>query len=491
MSTQYLYDAIVIGSGPNGLAAAITLARAGRSVIVYEAKDTIGGGSRSKELTLPGFTHDVCSAIHPLAIASPFMRSVPFAKYGLEWVYPPAEVAHPFDDGSAAVLYQSIAETIATLGNDATAYQRHVAPLVTQWDTITEALLGPLRPQAIICHPFSLAGFGLAAIRSARSLAETWFTEKQARALFGGLSAHSMLPLEQPPSAAFGLVLCLAGHAGGWPFPRGGSQKIVDALAGYLRSLGGEIVTGVEVTSLEMLPSARSYLFDVTPRQLLRIAGNHLPAGYKRQLQRYRYGPGAFKLDYALDGPIPWKAQQCTRAGTVHLGNTFSEIAESEWAVSHGANPEKPYVLVAQQSLFDPTRVPEGKQTAWAYCHVPNGSTYDMTERIETQIERFAPGFRDRVLARHVMTPQDLEHYNANYIGGDINGGIQDFLQLFTRPTVRISPYTTPNKRIYLCSSSTPPGGGVHGMCGYHAALAAIHNADSGHPGTLRIASRN
>ncbi|MEO8974131.1 MAG: NAD(P)/FAD-dependent oxidoreductase [Ktedonobacteraceae bacterium] len=476
MSTHYKYDAIVIGSGPNGLAAAITLARAGRSVLVCEAKDTIGGGSRSKELTLPGFVHDVCSAIHPLGISSPFMRSLPLEQYGLEWVHSPAQVAHPFDDGSAAVLYSSIGETIATLGSDAVAYQQHMAPLVAHWDTIAGAFLGPLRPVAMMRHPFALAGFGLAAIRSARNLAEDWFKEKHARALFAGLSAHSMLSLEQAPSAAFGLMLGLSGHVGGWPFPRGGSQHIVNALAGYLRSLGGEIITDMEVTSLEMLPTTRAYLFDVTPRQLLRIAGNHLPAGYQHRLQRYRYGPGAFKLDYALNGPIPWKAEECTLAGTVHLGGTFSEIAESEWAVSHGTNPEKPYVLVAQQSLFDATRAPGGKQTAWAYCHVPNGSNFDMTERIEAQIERFAPGFRERILARHVMAPRDLEQYNANYIGGDINGGAQDFLQLFTRPTIRISPYTTPNRHIYLCSSSTPPGGGVHGMCGYYAALAAIQH---------------
>ncbi|HLX39088.1 MAG TPA: NAD(P)/FAD-dependent oxidoreductase, partial [Ktedonobacteraceae bacterium] len=334
MSTHYQYDAVVIGAGPNGLAAAITLARAGRSVIVLEAKDTIGGGSRSKELTLSGFVHDVCSAIHPLGIASPFMRSIPLAKYGLTWLHSPAEVAHPFDDGSAAVLYQSIGETIATLGNDAAAYQQHMAPLVSHWDTIVDAFLGPLRPAAMMRHPFALAGFGLAAIRSAHSLAETWFKGKHARALFAGLSAHSMLPLEQPPSAAFGLMLGLSGHVGGWPFPRGGSQHIVNALARYLRSLGGEIVTNIDVTSLEMLPSTGMYLFDVTPRQLIRIAGNHLPTEYQHQLQRYRYGPGAFKLDYALDGPIPWKAQECTQAGTVHLGNTFSEIAESEWAVT-------------------------------------------------------------------------------------------------------------------------------------------------------------
>jgi phytoene dehydrogenase-like protein len=476
MTTHYNYDAIVIGSGPNGLAAAITLARTGRSVIVYEAKDTIGGGSRSKELTLPGFVHDVCSAIHPLGIASPFMRSLPLDQYGLEWVHSPAQLAHPFDDGSAAVLYKSIGETIATLGNDAVAYQQHIAPLVSHWDTIAEAFLGPLRPVTMMRHSLKLAGFGLAAIRSARSLAEAWFKGNQARALFAGLSAHSMLPLEQTPSAAFGLMLGLSGHVGGWPFPRGGSQHIVDALADYLRSLGGEIITDMEVTSLEMLPSAQTYLFDVTPRQLLRIAGNHLPARYQHQLQRYRYGPGAFKLDYALDGPIPWQAQECTQAGTVHLGNTFSEIAESEWAVSHGKTPNKPYVLVAQQSLFDTTRAPTGKHTAWAYCHVPNGSDFDMTERIEAQIERFAPGFRDRILARHVLSPRNLEHYNANYIGGDINGGAQDFLQLFTRPTIRISPYTTPNRHIYLCSSSTPPGGGVHGICGYYAAQAAIHH---------------
>lgn len=475
MSTYYKYDAVIIGSGPNGLAAAITLARTGRSVIVFEAKDTIGGGSRSKELTLPGFVHDVCSAIHPLGIASPFMRSLPLEQYGLEWIHSPAQMAHPFDDGSAAVLYKSIGETSATLDNDAAAYQQHIAPLVAHWDTIAEAFLGPLRPVTMIRHPFALAGFGLAAIRSARSLAEAWFKGKHARALFAGLSAHSMLPLEQAPSAAFGLMLGLSGHVGGWPFPRGGSQHIVDAMADYLRSLGGKIVTGVDVQSLEMLPLARAYLFDVTPRQLLRIASNHLPTGYQRQLQHYRYGPGVFKLDYALDGPIPWKAPECTLAGTVHLGGTLSAIAESERAVTHGTNPEKPYVLVAQQSLFDATRAPEGKQTAWAYCHVPNGSDFDMTERIEAQIERFAPGFRDRILARHALSPHDLEQYNANYIGGDINGGVQDFLQLFTRPTVRISPYTTPNRHIYLCSSSTPPGGGVHGMCGYYAALAALH----------------
>jgi phytoene dehydrogenase-like protein len=481
MSIQQNYEAVVVGSGPNGLAAAVALAQAGYSVCVVEAKETIGGGARSMELTLPGFVHDVCSAIHPLAVGSPFLRSLPLEQYGLEWIHPPTLLAHPLDDGSAVLLKRSVESTAASLicDKDVQAYYHSMAPLVADWPILADAFLGPLRLQSIL-HPFTLVRFGLKALRSARGLAQHLFKGERARALFAGLAAHSMLPLEQPPSAAFGLMLAIVGHAVGWPIPRGGSQKIVEALTAYLRALGGDIVTGMEITHLKQLPSSRVILFDVTPRQLLRIASDQLPAGYQHRLQRYRYGPGVFKIDYALDRPIPWKAQECLLAGTVHLGGTLEEIALSERQIWHGEPPTHPYVLVAQQSLFDPSRAPQGKQTAWVYCHVPNGSIFDMTERIEAQVERFAPGFREHILARHVMTPAQMEHYNPNYIGGDINGGVADFLQLFTRPTWRLVPYATPNKRLYLCSSSTPPGGGVHGMCGYYAARAALHYLSTG-----------
>ena len=375
------------------------------------------------------------------------------------------------------LLERSVEETADTLGRDAKAYRELMEPLVARWETLANAFLGPLRPQFML-HPFVLARFGLNAIRSARSLADALFQGERARALFAGLSAQSMLRLEQPPSAAFGLVLGLAGHAIGWPLPRGGAQSIVNALAGYLRSLGGEIITRFEVKSIDSLPPSRAVLFDITPRPLLDIAGHHLPDRYKRSLQRFRYGPGVFKIDFALDGPIPWKATECLRSGTVHLGGTLPEIATSEQQVWKGEPPERPYILLAQQSLFDETRAPAGKQTVWAYCHVPNGSTIDMTERIEAQIERFAPGFRDRILAWYTMNAVEMEHYNPNYIGGDINGGVADLWQLFTRPTLRLVPYATPNKRLYMCSSSTPPGGGVHGMCGYYAAKTALSNLD-------------
>jgi phytoene dehydrogenase-like protein len=465
------YDAIVVGSGPNGLAAAIRLAQAGLSVVVYEAKETIGGGMRSAELTLPGFVHDICSAIHPVGIASPFFRELPLDKHGLEWIQPLAPLAHPFDDGTAAMLERSIDATGNTLDVDAAAYKRLMEPLVSNWDKLETDLLGPLHfPQ----HPMAMARFAFNAFRSAHHLAICRFKKEHARGLFAGLAAHSMMPLRKPITAAFGLILGILGHAKGWPIPLGGSQRIANALASYFRSLGGEIITGRYVEHMNQLPSARVILFDVTPRQLLRIAGHSFPSQYRHKLKCYRYGPGVFKIDWALSEPIPWKAKECARAGTVHLGGTLKEIEQSEREVWKGKHPANPFVLMAQQSLFDRTRAPENKQTAWGYCHVPHGSVVDMTERIESQIERFAPGFRDCILARSTKNTMEFEAYNTNYVGGDINGGVQDLYQLFTRPVARMVPYSTPLKGIYICSSSTPPGGGVHGMCGYHAANAAI-----------------
>jgi phytoene dehydrogenase-like protein len=472
MPTRDAYDAVVVGAGPNGLAAAIVLAQAGRSVLVREAHATIGGGARTAELTLPGFLHDVCSAIHPLSLTSPFLRQLPLAQYGLEWIQPPAALAHPLDDGSAVLVERSVAATSATLGPDARSYRSLMQPLVDHWFAMAEDLLGPfpLPPK----HPLPLVGFGLSAIWPAEWLARWRFTGTRAAALFAGLSGHSMLPFDNWMTAAYGLTLGASAHAVGWPLARGGSQRIVDALAAHLCALGGKIETGTPVTTIDELPAARHYLFDVTPRQLLRLAGDKLPGGYQRQLSRFRYGPGVFKVDWALDGPIPWRAPECARAATVHLGGTFQEIAAAEKAVGRGQHPERPYMLLAQATLFDPTRAPAGGHTVWAYCHVPNGSTVDMTKRLEVQIERFAPGFRDRIKARSVRNAPAMEAYNANYVGGDINGGVQDWRQFWTRPVARVVPYSTPNPSIYLCSSSTPPGGGVHGMCGYHAAQAVL-----------------
>jgi phytoene dehydrogenase-like protein len=469
-------DAVVVGAGPNGLAAAIEMACAGLSVRVLEAADTVGGGARSAELTLPGFVHDVCSAIHPLGIASPFFRSLPLADHGLEWVEPPAALAHPFDDGGAALLARSPDAAMPTLGEDDERWGRLFAPLVRNPESLLDEILAPLHVPA---HPLTLARFGLRALLPATTVARRSFRGARARGLFAGLAAHSMLPLERPASAAFGLMLGLLGHAVGWPFPRGGSQALSDALASYLRSLGGEIETGRRVESLAELGETRLVVLDVTPRGLLELAGDRLPDRYRSRLERYRYGPGVFKLDWALAGPIPWRADECSRAATVHLGATLEEIAASEAAPAQNRSAERPYVLLAQQSLFDPTRAPAGRHTAWAYCHVPNGSSVDMTEQVESQVERFAPGFRERILARSALGPADLERSNPNYVGGDINGGLADLRQLLTRPVARWSPYSTPLPGVFLCSASTPPGGGVHGMCGFHAARAALRSIQS------------
>jgi phytoene dehydrogenase-like protein len=465
------YDAVIVGGGPNGLAAGIVLAQSSLSVLLIEARGRVGGGSRTQELTLPGYHHDVCSAIHPMAAASPFFRTLPLDDFGLAWIDPPAALAHPLDDGTAAILATSLEATAEGLGRDRDSYRGLFEPLVREQQRLFPDLLGPLRwPK----NPLLVARFGLLAIRSARSLADAYFETVQARALFAGCAAHAILPFDRAATAAIGLVLMLAGHAHNWPFPRGGSETLARALAGYFTSLGGEIETERPVRSIEDLPSARVVLFDVTPRQLIAICGDRLPSGYRSRLERYRYGPGVFKLDWALDRPIPWKARRCAEAGTVHLGGTLEAIAAAENDVWRGVASERPYVLVAQQSLFDPTRAPAGKHTGWAYCHVPHGSTLDMTHAIENQVERFAPGFRDCILERSRMSPSDFQSYNENYVGGDITGGVTDLGQLFTRPVARANPYATPDRGIYICSSSTPPGAGVHGMCGYFAARSAL-----------------
>jgi phytoene dehydrogenase-like protein len=440
---------------------------------VREAEETFGGAVRSAELTLPGFVHDVCSSIHPFVPSSPFFRQLPLAEHGLEMVEPPAALAHPFDDGSAVLVTRSVNETAAQLGPDAQAYSRLLGTVWARWDELEPALFGPL--VRVPSHPVALARFSVHALRSAAALATRAFRTDRARALFAGCAAHSMVPLEKRPTAAFGLVLLGSAHRFGWQFPRGGSQRIADALVSILRGYGGDVVTAAPVDSLDGLDG--TVLCDVVPRELIRLAGGRLPDRYSRRLAHFRHGPGAFKMDFALDGPIPWRAPECAGAGTVHLGGTLAEIAAAERAPWEGRVAERPFVLLAQHSLFDASRAPEGKHTAWAYCHVPNGSSFDMAGRIEAQIERFAPGFRDLVIGRSVLPPAELERRNRNLVGGDLNAGAATLTGLLDPPVVRISPYRTPVSGLYLCSASTPPGGGVHGMCGYLAARAALSDA--------------
>jgi phytoene dehydrogenase-like protein len=461
-------EAIVIGSGPNGLSAAITIAQAGRSVVVYEAEQTIGGGARSAELTLPGFIHDICSCVHPWAAGSPFFQRLDLQKFGLGWIHPEVALAHPFEDGSAAAVSSSLDRNALGFGADAAVIHKLLGPLVESWTEMSSDLLA--RPH-VPRNPLLMARFGWNALHSATKIA-TKLATREARAVLAGMAAHSALPLDWRATAGFGLVLWATCYSVGWPFAAGGSQAIANALARRLKSLGGEIVTGEPIENLRDLPQAKAILCDITPRQLVKIAGDRIGNGERRQLEKYSYGPGSFKIDWALDSPIPWTSDVCRQAGTIHVGGAFEEIAESESAASQGRDPERPFVLVAQPSLFDPSRAPAGKHTAWGYCHVPNGSTFDMRDRIEAQIERFAPGFREHILARSVMFPRDLQAHNANLVGGDISGGSVQLSQLFLRPTRRL--YSTSIRNVFLCSSSTPPGPGVHGMCGYLAAQAAL-----------------
>jgi phytoene dehydrogenase-like protein len=466
-----MIDAAIVGSGPNGLAAAVVLARAGLKVRVHEAQPTFGGGTRSAALTLPGFVHDVCSAIHPMGAASPLFRELQLEKFGLEWIHPELDVAHPLDDGTAAFMSRSLEATAANLGADAKTFLKIVAPIARRYDELLQDALGPLTR----CpgHPLLLAKFGIRALLPSSMLP---FKTQRARALVAGLAAHSFLPLNAPLTASFALIFAGASGSYGWPLPRGGSQKIADALLACLRSFGGELLLNDRIQRFEQLDS-RAAIFDTSPQILERIARERLPNGYRNKLRKFRRGPGVFKLDYALSAPVPWTAPECRKAGTVHLGGTFEEIALGEAQIARGEHPEKPFVLVAQQSLFDPSRAPAGKHTLWAYCHVPNGSAVDMTARIESQIERFAPGFKNVIEARHVSSPRDVEAHNENCAGGDISGGAYDGLQFFFRPVMRFDPYSTPAKHLYLCSSSTPPGGGVHGMCGFHAARSALRKS--------------
>lgn len=464
------YDAVVVGSGPNGLASAIVLAQAGLNVALLEMKDTTGGGMRTEALTLPGFKHDLASAIHPFGIGSPFFRTLPIEKYGLEWVHSDAPLAHPLEKGMV-LLERSLEATCLGLGTDATVYDTLLRPLVRDWQELMEAFMGPLL--RFPNHPLLLARFGMRALPSATLLSKL-FREERSKALFAGIAAHSSLPLETPATAAIAVVFAMLGHTVGWPFPKGGAARLAEALTSYFCSLGGKVYTGVFVRSPNDLPEAKAVIFDLSAKQLLAVMGDALPSGYRRGLERYRLGAGVFKVDYALDGPVPWKDAACLRASTLHLGGTLKEIALSEREVANGKPATNPYVLVAQHSPFDKTRAPAGKQTLWAYCHVPNGFDGDMTERIEGQLERFAPGFREGVLARHAMNAPAFEAHNPNYVGGDINGGAGNLWQLVARPVPARVPYRLPLKGMYICSASTPPSGGVHGMGGYWAAKTAL-----------------
>ena len=465
----------VIGAGPNGLAAAVVLAQAGYSVDVYEAEAQPGGGSRTMELTLPGFLHDFGSAVHPMAAASPFFRELPLDGNGVEWVHGDAPMAHPLDDGTAVTLERDLEKQVRALGEDGSRWRELVGPIVEQWDRFAEDGLAP--PLRLPCHPWLMGRFGLRGVLPAERMART-FRSGRTRALFGGLAGHSFLSFDMWLSSAVGLILGATAHVVGWPVPRGGAQKIPDALMSVLERNGGRVHVSRRVESLGELPEAEITVCDVTPAQLLKIAGERLGPAYRRTLQDFRYGPGAFKVDFALSEPIPWRAAECRMAITVHVGGSFEDIAASEWDAAHGRLAERPFVLLAQPTLFDQSRAPAGKHVAWAYCHLPNGSTADRTDAIERQIERFAPGFRDCVLARNAFSPARLEGMDANLVGGDVNGGLLDVRQFLVRPSVR--NYRTGTRGLYLCSASTPPGGGVHGMCGFHAAQAVLEDFGAG-----------
>jgi phytoene dehydrogenase-like protein len=464
----------VVGAGPNGLSAAIVLAQAGLSVLVREAAPVIGGGTRTEELIEPGHLHDVCSTIHPMGVASPFFRTLPLKQHGLEWIHTPTLIAHPFDDGSVATLERTLDAAEEALGDDGPSYRSLMAPFVARWQDLVHDSLRPIRFPS---NPFFMARFGMHALRSVDGLARARFRNDSTRALFAAIAGHCMLPLEWKVTASFGMMLCITGHAVGWPLARGGSRSIANALAAHLRELGGVIETDAPVETMDELPPADAILFDLTPRQVVRIAGKRLPDRYRQQLENFRYGPGVFKVDWILSEPVPWKNPRCNETPVLHLAGSYEEVLASESAPWRGVDAEHPFVLFVQPSLFDDARAPAGRHIGWAYCHVPHASSTDYTDAIERQVERFAPGFRDTIIERHVMPPSALEAHNQNMVGGDINAGAQDIRQLFLRPVPRWNPYTTPVKELYLCSASTPPGGAVHGMCGYHAAHAALRRS--------------